>query len=69
MRFQPLHEGVRSGHLEVVKYLVENGADVNALTDRDGSSALWWAKQVFEEGHPVIEFLESVGGLEVGPDL
>ena len=66
---QPLHEGARSGHLEVVKLLVENGADFNLKTAEDGASPLWWAKQTLGKDDPVIEFLESLGALEIGPDL
>jgi len=68
----PLHEGVRAGHVDVVKLLVEKGADVNALTgngDEEGESPLWWAKQSLGEDHPMISFLESLGALEIGPDL
>ena len=66
---QPLHEGARAGNLDVVKYLVEQGADVNAKTKGAGGSALWWAKQSLEDEDPVVSFLESVGALEIGPDL
>jgi hypothetical protein len=52
-----------------VKYLVENGADVNAKTYSDGGTPLWWAKQSLEENDPVISFLESIGALEIGPEL
>ena len=34
--WQPLHEGVRSGSLEVVKYLVDMGADLGAKTLNGG---------------------------------
>jgi ankyrin repeat protein len=64
-----IHEGVRAGHLDVVKYLVENGADVNAKTGARGGTPLYLAKSYLEEDNPVIAFLESVGALEVGPDL
>jgi len=64
----PLHEAARGGHADVVKYLVENGADVNTLTGV-GESALWWAKHEFGEDHPVVLFMEEIGALEVGPDL
>lgn len=65
----PLHEGARGGHLEVVRYLVENGADVNAITDNGGGTALYYARQKFEDDHPVVAFLESLGAVEIGPDL
>ena len=65
----PLHEGVRGGHLDVVKYLISNGADPNVKTGTAGGTALYWAKTSLEEDHPVIAFLESVGGVDVGPDL
>jgi len=67
--WRPLHEGARGGHLDVVKYLVENGADVNATTGSDGGTALYYARRVLEENHPVISFLESLGALDTGPDL
>lgn len=65
----PLHEGARGGHLEVVKLLVENGADLSARTAGEGGTALWWAKQSLEEGNPVVQFLEELGALDVGPEL
>jgi len=66
--WQPLHEGARGGHLEVVKYLVENGADINSKTV-GGGTALYYAKQKFDDEHPVIAFLEEIGALVDGPDL
>ena len=65
----PLHEGARGGHLEVVKLLVESGADVSARTGGDGGTALWWAKQANGEDSEVVKFLESVGALDIGPEL
>jgi prolyl 4-hydroxylase len=65
-----IHEAARAGHVDIVKYLVEAGADVNAKTHPDhGATPLWWAREEHEEDHPVIEFLESIGALEAGPDL
>ena len=53
----------------MVRYLVENGADVNAKTGEGGGTPLNLAKTYLEEDNPVIAFLESVGALDVGPDL
>jgi hypothetical protein len=59
--------------LEVVKYLVENGANLNEKTGGKaggtGGTALYWAKKELAEDHPVISLLESLGALEIGPDL
>jgi prolyl 4-hydroxylase len=66
--WSPLHEGIRNGHLEVVKLLIDHGADVNAKTNA-GQSGLSLAKEIHGEGHPIIEFLESLGAIEAGPDL
>jgi len=65
----PLHEGARGGHIQVVKYLVENGADVNERTGENGGTPLFWAKDRLEPDHPVISYLESLGALDIGPDL
>ncbi|KAL3910851.1 MAG: hypothetical protein SGILL_007525 [Bacillariaceae sp.] len=67
--WSPIHEGVRSGHLDVVKYLVDSGADVNAMTGTGGGTPLYIAKTHLEEDNPIIAFLESLGALDVGPDL
>ena len=53
----------------MVKLLVENGGDVDAKTYSTGGTVLWWAKQALSEDHPVVEFLESMGALEAGPEL
>lgn len=53
----------------MVKYLVENGADINARPKGAGGTALYFAKQEFDSDHPVVSFLESMGALEIGPDL
>lgn len=64
----PLHEGARGGHEDVIKLLVENGANVNETTS-NGASVLWWAKQTHGEDHPVVQLLEELGAMMVGPEL
>ena len=67
----PLHEGARAGHIDVVKYLIENGADYNDKTGDGitGGTALYLAKKQLKPEHPVISYLESLGALDIGPDL
>jgi len=65
-----LHESARAGHKEIVQYLHESGADVNARTNGGiGGTALYWAKQNLGEDHEVISYLESIGAIAIGPDL
>ena len=66
----PLHEGVRGGHVGVVKYLYEKGASVNIRTHNGkGGNALYWSKKLHGADHPISQFLESVGGVEIEPEL
>lgn len=61
--FQAVHEAAVGGHLDVLKYLLENGADLNAFT-KEGGNVLWWAKQVLREDDPVVLYLVSIGAVE-----
>jgi len=66
--WQPMHEAARSGHLNVLEYLVENGGDVSARTNNGkGGTPLWWATQMLSPNHKVVKFLESKGAKKVGP--
>ena len=52
----PMCVAAEKGYLEIVKYLIENGANANA-TDVDGKTALTWA---VEKGHSeVVKFLNE----------
>lgn len=62
--WQAIHEAARSGHLEVVEFLVAMGADVTAKTDR-GGTPLWWAKKM-KVKQEVIDFLENIGAPNEG---
>ena len=66
--WQPLHEAVRAGNHEVVKYLVENGADLDTMT-KFGGTPLWWARRSLPDDHAVIRYLEDIGAPEMGEDL
>jgi len=68
--WRPLHEAARGGHKEVVRYLYDSGADLNARTnDGNGGTALWWAKKSLGSDHEVVSYLESLGALDAGPEL
>jgi len=54
----PLHLASGNGHLEVVKFLVSQGANVNALNDA-GNTPLHWAALLGEL--QVVEYLLSQG--------
>lgn len=59
----PLIAAVLIGNLEIVKLLVElGGADVNA-EDKDGGSALYYAK--YDNSQAIIEYLEPMTNQEV----
>lgn len=63
--WQPLHEAVRAGHTDIVRYLVEMGADIGAPTKR-GGTPLWWARRSLPRGHSTIQYLEGIGAPEEG---
>lgn len=65
--WQPLHEAVRSGDTEIVKFLLENGADPNSRTEKNGNgaSALHWALEYHDEDHPVVVLLKSNGAKDI----
>eukprot|EP01031_Cornospumella_fuschlensis_P029054 gene29054-35068_t len=58
--WQAIHEAVRGGHLEIVKYLVGQGADISHRV-KNGGGALWLAQQHLSATHPVLKYLSSIG--------
>merc|ERR1719396_122596 len=66
----PLHEGARGGHEDVVKLLVDKGADINSRTNEGkGETPLYTSINANGKDHPVSQLLESLGGISIGPDL
>ena len=58
--WQPIHEAVRGGSLDVVKYLLSMGADFSSKTS-NGGTPLYWAKKYLPEGHVIISYLHQLG--------
>ena len=66
--WQPIHEAARSGHEDVVEFLAEQGADVNARTNI-GHSVLQIVADFWGQDDPLYEYLEDLGALEMAPEL
>lgn len=65
----PLHEGARAGYLDVVRYLVGKGANVNERSDHGlGGNALYHAIEHHGKDSAVYQFLESTGAVPIYPD-
>jgi len=56
-----LHEGVRGGFQDIVKVLVEKGADINEKPSAvNGMSALYIAIEENDKDSPIVEFLKGM---------
>ena len=67
--WQVLHQGVAGGNDEVVHFLLEQGADINARTFVGGETPLRIAERKFGFHSSLARYLKSMGGLSVGPEL
>ena len=68
--WQPIHEAVRGGHIDVVKLLLEHDVDINARTHRGkGGSPLNLALETLREEHPLTNFLIENGAINIEPEL
>ena len=68
--FTPLHWAVQRGHLPLVQFLVSKGADRDVPSrDRNNATSLWWARSLYSGSHPIVQFLQRIGALDVGPEL
>ncbi len=62
-QWQAIHEAARGGHLETLKFLIDKGADIGAVTS-NGGTALWWARRSLDEDHELIKYLVEIGAPE-----
>lgn len=66
--WSPLHEGVRSGKLEVVDLLVKKGANINDTTG-SGESVLYLGMNYLGADSEIVKYLEDLGAEMIGPEL
>ena len=64
----PLHEVVRSGHMDALHVLLTKGIDINSVT-KFNESPLNIAKKYLGDDHDVTKFLVSFGAVDIGPEL
>lgn len=68
--WMPIHEAARGGHVDVVKLLVEHGADINSRTHAGtGSTPMNLAVESHGLEHEIVEYFSSLGALNIGPEL
>lgn len=66
----PIHEGARGGHVDVLRILVEHGADVNERTNQGkGASPLFLAIEAHGKKHAVVNYLRSLDAQYIEPEL
>jgi len=66
--WQPIHEGARSGSIDVVEMLINHDVDINSLT-REGGSPLYYAVNLHGHEHPMVSLLERQGAFFSGPEF
>jgi len=68
--WEPIHEAARGGHKYVIELLVAHGANINERTHfGSGGTPLHWVKKAHGANHPLVEYLASLGAVDIGPDL
>eukprot|EP00586_Coscinodiscus_wailesii_P008116 CAMPEP_0172522434 /NCGR_PEP_ID=MMETSP1066-20121228/293120_1 /TAXON_ID=671091 /ORGANISM="Coscinodiscus wailesii, Strain CCMP2513" /LENGTH=469 /DNA_ID=CAMNT_0013305433 /DNA_START=130 /DNA_END=1539 /DNA_ORIENTATION=+ len=60
--WEPIHEAARNGHVEVVRFLHENGSNINEKTNYgNGQTPFQIAYEQLGGEHPVLDLLKSLG--------
>jgi len=68
--WMPIHEASRAGNKDAIQLLVKLGANPNERTNfGSGGSPLYWAKKVNGPNHESVHYLNSIGALELNPEL
>lgn len=68
--WRPIHEAARAGKTEVMKWLIDQGVDINARTnDGRGASPLWWAEETLGPKHETTKLLIKSGAKKIAPEF
>lgn len=68
--WEPIHEGARGGHTQVLELLIKHGANMNERTGHGrGGSPLYYARQLHGKKHASVKFLEEMGAKYIEPEL
>ena len=68
--WEPIHEGARGGHTEVLKLLVQNGVNINERTNHGlGGSPLFLAMESHGKHHSSVKYLKSIGAEYIESEL
>lgn len=68
--WEPIHEGARGGHTEVLKILVQNGVNINERTNHGkGGSPLFLAMESHGKDHSSVKYLKSIGAEYIEAEL
>lgn len=68
--WRPIHEAARAGQTEVIKWLIEQGVDINARTNNGlGASPLWWAEETLGSKHEATKVLKKSGASKISPEF
>lgn len=67
----PLHEAVRAGDMDIIRLLLDRGANVNERINAaaNGGSVLWLAHEKYGKDHAISKLLESRQAKVIEPDL
>ena len=64
----PLHDAVRIGKVEPLKFLLDVGTDINYKTNF-GASPLYLSRFFHGEKHEVTRFLVDKGAIDIHPEF
>lgn len=61
--WRPIHEAAFAGHRRAVEFLLQNGADINALTSSGQTPLNLVVMQEYMKAHPIVDFLTENGAI------